>query len=200
MEVVRTGLATLPSPATEIFFRRMDGMREELTYERLIAPIRERMMRIIWRIVRDPDEAEDTMQEVLTLIWKKLDRFSGHPNPHALVLKICVNTAIDTLRRRHRHRRFVDPQILDRLPASESGDGWECKETEAMVREAIGRLPRKQAAAVLLRVLEEQPYEEIARVLGCGENTARTHVWRGRIKLSRWLSHLRPSLSEEIRP
>lgn len=140
------------------------------------------------------------MQEVLTLIWKKLDRVSGHPNPQALVMKICVNAAIDALRRQHRGRRFVDPQVLDRLPAPASDGEWERKETEAKVKEAIGRLPRKQAAAVLLRVLEGQPYEEIARALGCRENTARTHVRRGRAKLSRWLSHLRPSLSKEVVP
>lgn len=152
MQDVRTGLAVLPPPVSGILFRGMDGMSEELTYEELIAPVRERMMRIVWRIVRDPDEAEDTMQEILTVIWKKPDGFSDRPSPPALVLKICVDRAVDALRRRQRQRRFVDPQILDRLPASESGDGWEGKETEAMVREAISRLPRKQAVAVLLRV------------------------------------------------
>jgi len=200
MEDVGIGLAALPSPARETFFQGLDRMRERVSYEELIAPVRERMMRIIWRIVRDPDEAEDTMQEVLTLIWKKLDRFSAHPNPQALVMRICVNAAVDALRRQRRDRRFVDPRVLDRLPGPKPSDGWERKETEIKVKEAIGRLPRKQAEAVLLRVLGEQPYEEIARALGCRENTARTHVLRGRIKLSRWLSHLRPSLSEEIRP
>lgn len=199
MEDVGIELPDLPSPGRELFFQGLDGMTENVSYEELIAPVRERMMRIIWRIVRDPDEAEDTMQEALTLIWKKLDRFSGHPNPQALVIRICVNAAVDALRRQRRHRRFVDARVLDRLPAPKSSDGWERKETEIKVREAIGRLPRKQAAAILLRVLEERPYEEIARTLGCKENTARTHVLRGRIKLSRWLSHLRPSLSEEVR-
>jgi RNA polymerase sigma factor (sigma-70 family) len=198
MENVRTGEA-LSSPAVSVVFRGWDGMREELTYERLIAPIRERMMRTIWRIVRNPDEAEDTMQEALTLVWKKLDRISRHPSPQALVLRICVNSAVDTLRKQRRGRRFVDPEVLDRLAAPDSG-GWEQKETEAKIREAVGRLPRNQAAAVVMRVLEGQSYREIARALGCRENTARTHVLRGRVKLSHWLSHLRPSASEEILP
>jgi len=174
-------------------------MRERLTYEELVAPVRERMMRIIWRIVRNPDEAEDTMQEVLTLVWKKLDRISRHPYPQALVLRICVNSAVDALRKQRRERRFVDSQILDRLPASDS-DGWEQRETEAMIREAIGRLSRNQAAAVLMRILEGQSYGEIARALGCREVTARTHVLRGRAKLGRWLSHLRSSATEEVFP
>ena len=198
MEVVRAG-AALSSPAWGILCAGLDGMRERLTYEELVAPVRERMMRIIWRIVRNPDEAEDTMQEVLTLVWKKLDRISRHPYPQALVLRICVNSAVDALRKQRRERRFVDSQILDLLPASDS-DGWEQRETEAMIREAIGRLSRNQAAAVLMRILEGQSYGEIARALGCREVTARTHVLRGRAKLGRWLSHLRSSATEEVFP
>ena len=198
MEDVRAG-AALSSPAWRILWAELDRMRERLNYEELLAPVQERMMRIIWRIVRNPDEAEDTMQEVLTLVWKKLDRISRHPNPQALVLRICVNAAVDALRKQRRGRSFVDPQVLDRLPAPDSA-GWEQKETEARIREAIGRLPRNQSAAVVLRILEGQSYEEIARVLGCRESTARTHVLRGRAKLSRSLSHLRPSMSKEIEP
>ena len=198
MENVRTGEA-LSSAAVSVVFRGLDGMRERLTYEEFVAPVQERMMRIIWRIVRNPDEAEDTMQEVLALIWKKLDRISRHPNPQALVLRICANAAVDALRKQRRERGYVDSQILDRLPASDS-DGWEQRETETKIREAVGRLPRNQAAAVVMRILEGQSYGEIARALGCREATARTHVLRGRAKLSRWLSHLRSSASEEVSP
>lgn len=191
--------AERPSPAWKILNPELGGVRERLTYEELLAPVQDRMMRIIWRIVRNPDEAEDTMQEVLALIWKKLDRISGHPNPQALVMKICVNAAVDALRKQRRVRSFVDPQVLDRLPAPDA-DGGEQKEAEARIREAIGRLPRNQSAAVVMRILEGRSYEEIAQVLGCRESTARTHVFRGRAKLIRWLSPLRPSPSKEVIP
>jgi len=59
--------------------------------------------------------------------------------------------------------------------------------------DAIARLPEKQAAAVTLRVLEEQPYEAVAAALGCTEPTARVHVLRGREKLARRLGPLAPA-------
>jgi RNA polymerase sigma factor (sigma-70 family) len=176
----------------------MDGMKERFDYEELIAPVRERMMRIIWRVVRHPNEAEDTMQEVLSIVWKKRDRISGHPNPRALVLKICINAAVDSLRRQRRGGRFVDSGVIDRLPDTATGSACDQAEIERMVKRAVGRLPRKQAVAVLMRILEERSYQEIADVLGCREATARTHVLRGRAKLRRWLSHLKPSGHEEI--
>jgi RNA polymerase sigma-70 factor (ECF subfamily) len=63
----------------------------------------------------------------------------------------------------------------------------------ALVLDAISRLPEKQAAAVTLRVLEEQPYEAVAAALGCTEPTARVHVSRGREKLARRLGPLAPA-------
>lgn len=55
---------------------------------------------------------------------------------------------------------------------------------------AIARLPRQQAAAVLLRIVQEQSYEAVAKALDCSETTARIHVSRGRARLSRWLAPL----------
>jgi RNA polymerase sigma factor (sigma-70 family) len=176
----------------------MDGMKERLGYEELIDQVRERMMRIIWRIVRHPEEAEDTMQDVLTVIWKKRGRVVRHPNPQALVLRICANAAVDALRKRRRVNRFDGSEIIDRLPDTTAGSGRDLAETEGLVRKAVGRLPRKQAVAVVMRVLEGYSYKEIAGALGCREATARTHVLRGRAKLSRWLSYLRPSGQEEV--
>lgn len=196
MEDVRLG-ANLHPPAMDIRFPGMDGMKESLSYEELIAPVRERMMRVIWRVVRHPEEAEDTMQEALTIIWKKRSRVLRHPNPQALILKICINAAVDALRRQNRGARPGSAAVIDRLADPAAGSALHQAETEAMVRRAVGRLPRKQALAVVMRVLEGHSYREIGTAMGCREATARTHVLRGRTKLSRWLSELRPSGQEE---
>ena len=63
-------------------------------------------------------------------------------------------------------------------------------EIYAEVTAAIGGLPRKQALATLLRIVQNQSYEEIALALGCGQATARKHVERGRQRLQKLLAHL----------
>ncbi len=176
----------------------MSVARAKPSFEELIAPLEDRMMRTIWRIVRQPEEAEDTLQDALALIWKRLDRITGHPNPQALVLKICANAAVDTLRKRRAGRSSTGPNGLDRIPSPAVPDDLAEKETEARVLAAISRLPRKQSVAVLMRILEKQSYAEIGRVLGCREGTARTHVLRARAKLSRWLRQLRTSSNGEV--
>lgn len=190
--------AAVCSSVSDSLFPGMDGMIEKLGYEELIAPVRERMMRIIWRIVRHPEEAEDTMQEVLAVIWRKRGRILRHPNPQAFILKICVNAAVDTLRKQRRSDRFVGSGVVDHLPDAAAASRRAQAEIEGLVRRAVGHLPKNQAVAVVMRILEERSYREIAAVLGCREATARTHVLRARNKLARHLSYLRPSAQEEV--
>jgi RNA polymerase sigma-70 factor (ECF subfamily) len=174
--------------------------KQTLSYEQLIGPIEAQMMRSIWRIVRNREAAKDTMQEALTIIWKKLDRIIRHPNPQAFILKICMNAAYDTLRRSRRLREFKEYTEIQKLAADSDGNALERLERKNIEREildAICRLPRKQALAVWMRVVQDQPYESIAQILECSEVTVRIHVSKGRARLSRWLSHLDPTSTKE---
>ena len=63
------------------------------------------MILTVARIVRDPEDAADVFQEVLAVIWNKLERIDRHPNPHAYILRICVTRSYDALRKKARRRR-----------------------------------------------------------------------------------------------
>jgi len=171
-------------------------------YDVLVKPMEPRMMRAIWRIVRQREAAEDALQDALAIIWKKRDAVARHPNPQALILRISVSTAIDSLRRRMRRLRHETPGLPDDERAGDGAPpvtaGAEGRDVRAAVLEAISRLPKRQATAVLLHIVEEQPYEAIARVMDCSETTVRVHVLRGRAKLARRLAHDRPDLVGRI--
>ncbi len=182
--------------------RRREGSVEDSKgiFEELIAPIQSKMMRSIWRVVRSSALAEDAFQDALAVIWKKLRLVHRHPNPQALVLKICLNAAYDSLRKRKRLLGHEEISILHNRPdPSDQGavHSLAAKEVEAEVLRAIGRLPRKQALAVLMRIVHEEPFEVIARTLECSEVTARIHVSKGRARLQCWLAHLNPSARKE---
>ena len=169
-------------------------------YDELIAPQEEKMMRSIWRIVRNADLAEDCLQDALTIIWKKRYRIHGHPNPQALILKICLDAAYDSLRRVAYMRRQTDLSQLDDepAPADHSADrNLEERELEEQVQQAIRRLPRKRALAVMMRLIHEESFEAIAQALDCSEVTVRIHISKGRAQLRKWLSPLCQSLRQE---
>jgi len=174
---------------------------EKLFFEQLIEPVEHQMMRSIWRIVRDPEMAKDALQDSLTKIWKRLDRIRSHPNPQALILKICLNTAIDSLRKRkrlHQHEKTEPLHGFPGQPDAEAHEALERKKIEAEILEAVKRLPRRQAVAVLMRLIQDQPYNVIAQAMECSETTVRIHVSRGRTRLSQWLSHLKPASLKEV--
>ena len=169
-------------------------------YDELIAPLESRMMRSIWRIVRDPDLAEDSLQDALAVIWKKRLQVRRHPNPPALVLKICLNAAYESLRKLERVRKQTDLSQLKDAPAPpcyEADRDLEVREVAEQVQRAIRRLPRKRALAVMMRLIHEESFEDIAQALECSEVTVRIHISRGRAQLRKWLSPLYPGPRQE---
>ncbi|MFZ5517800.1 MAG: RNA polymerase sigma factor [Candidatus Zhuqueibacterota bacterium] len=166
--------------------------KRSIEYDQFIKPIEDQMIRSVWRLIRDGDDADDVFQEALLKIWKRWNRICKHPNPHALILRICINAAYDHLRRNERMQKH-DP--LDSVSATLSDSSplaWEEMEHEdkkSLIFRAIGALPKHQRLAVHMRYIEETSYPAIAQALGCGEATVRKHV-------SRAISKLRVVLSE----
>ena len=158
-------------------------------YERLIGPIQDRMIHSIWRILDDANDAEDALQDALVTILGRLKRIRRHPNPQALILKICVNAAYDTLRQRGRRKTATICQDTED-PSGSVEDQLMHRERRAQIVQAVQQLSRKQATAVLMRDMQDQSYQDIAQALGCHEATARKHVSRARARLARVLSHL----------
>lgn len=167
----------------------------EFDYDVLVRPLEARMMRSIWRIVRQREAAEDALQDALAAIWKKRTVVVRHPNPQALMLRIAIGAAVDAVRKARRRLSHEIPGLPDEgaEPAiAAATDGVRDPHLRASVLDAIGRLSKRQATAVLLRIVEEQSYEEIALAMDCSEATARVHVTRGKAALARALADLRP--------
>jgi RNA polymerase sigma factor (sigma-70 family) len=152
-------------------------------YQKIIEPIEDRMIRSVWWITRNAQDAEDAMQNALMSIWKNQRRISRHASPQALVLRICIDSASDVARRRGRDRRRTEPQdhanpFVDGAPLP--SEELSRRELASEILTAISRLSRRQAVAITLRVFEELPYQQIAAAMNCTEATARKHVERAR--------------------
>jgi RNA polymerase sigma-70 factor (ECF subfamily) len=149
------------------------------------------MLRSIWRITRVAEDAEDALQESLTIIWKRRARIARHPRPRALILRICVNCACDVLRARLRHKSreqaLVDPDALQ-AKDGHAQQRLNNQELHDDISRALLRLPIRQATAVVMRYILELSYEEIGDALDCSPSTARVHVDRARKKLSTLLA------------
>ena len=163
----------------------------ESLYERLIRPVEDRMMRSIARVLPNPIDAGDAMQAATVKILGKLDTIQSHPNPGALILRICIDEALSIVRRRSLERLSFVESIDDLIPNKEPRPDQhaDLSEMEAKTIAAIGRLPSLQAQAVYQRLILDHHYNEIAQTLDCSEEAVRQHVARGRKRLASELSH-----------
>jgi RNA polymerase sigma factor (sigma-70 family) len=108
------------------------------------------------------------------------------------LFRIAHNTGIDALRRARALGRHTTESATDGgpddLPAPPSPDPVEQHALGRALDEALARLRPDQRTAVALRYGEGLAFEEIGRVLGIPEATARSHVHRARQELARLLS------------
>ena len=182
------------SPMHEDVEERVDFSGDAF-YDNYLAPIEARLLRAVWRVVRDPERSRDALQDALALIWQKRARIRAHANPEALIVRICLGVAVDALRKERRRGRHLELRtgVLPEMPSPDDpAEAAQERQLREQVQEAIARLPGKQSVAVLMRVVEEEDYPAIAAALGCSESTARVHVMRGRARLGRVLAHLAP--------
>lgn len=168
-------------------------MREaDILFDKLIRPIENKMIGIIWRIIRDPEEYKDVLQSVLEQIWYRLERINKHPNPQAYILRICVTRSYDTLRKRAQRRRYevFFENIKSKLLQSQPLNFINTLDRELTLHEAIAMLPKNQGKAVLLHSMKDLSFDLIGNILGCSEATARSHFTKGKSRLRKILSEM----------
>jgi len=157
----------------------------EQLYGELIEPIEDRMMGTVLRIVGQADDADDAMQDALMRVWKLLPRIHRHPNPHGYILRICMSAAYDVLRKRGRlaaREASLEAGIDPAEPPAQRRNFHAAEAQEALLV-GMKQLPDAQRRAVLLRLVQEEPFETIALELGCTAATARSHYSKGRARL-----------------
>jgi RNA polymerase sigma factor (sigma-70 family) len=149
------------------------------------------MFETVWRILRHSQDAEDAFQIALTTIWQQRSRIDSHPAPQALMLKICADAAIDQYRRRRNDRLDV-VSLEESIPSARPlpVDVAIGRETLEIVLAAISRLSPNQATSIVMRFIQGESDAAIAAALGCGTETVRKHLDRGRERLGRMLGRL----------
>jgi len=131
--------------------------------------------------------AEDLLQTALARTYLRWDSVRRHGAAEAYVRKVLVTTWATWWRRRWRGE-----VPTERLPDSAAPDAGHAYDDREPLWAALAELPKKQRAAVVLRYYEDLPDAEVARVLGCSEQTVRSQCSRALAKL-RACDALRPS-------
>lgn len=132
------------------------------------------------RIVRDPAEAEEIMQDTLMRYIQRGVRSATPAQAAAWLRTTCVRMGIDALRRRKKALTVVDDIPFDEVEEEVEIPG----EMDILrIREAMERLPHPYGLILDLVLIEGMDYAGISRMTGQKETTLRSWYSRGRAKL-----------------
>ena len=187
----------------ELDLQLVERVREgdKRAYGLLVEKYQRKLMRLLSRMIRDPDEVEDVAQETFIKAYRALPQFRGDAAFYTWLYRIAVNTAKNHLAARGRSMPTLSEQAIDaedepdeRLmiqdistPESELLS----KQVAYAVNEAVEALPEELRQAITLREIEGMSYEEIAEAMACPIGTVRSRIFRAREAIA---AKLRPIL------
>ena len=151
------------APDDDALMRRV-AARDPEAFAQLIEQHAVRPHRIAWRMLGDGAEAEDVAQEAVLRLWQNAGTWrGGGPGVAAWLTRVATNLCLDRLRKRARLSDEAVPERADDAPLADALIAGE-QERQAVIR-ALGNLPERQRAAVVLTYYEELPNAEAAEML-----------------------------------
>lgn len=161
---------------------------ERGAFDELVRRHGDRLWSVALRVVRDPDDAADVVQEALVAAYRRASSYRGQAEVGTWLHQIVVHKCVDRIR----HDR-ARPGLVGRrhhvLPAPD--DPADQAMTRLAVLDALAELPVEQRLAVVLVDVEGYPVAEAARILEVPVGTVKSRCARGRLRLAGLLGHLR---------
>lgn len=149
-------------------------------FDQFVATHVDDLLRTAYLIVWDEVEAEDLVQDCLLKVARRWARVRRMEQPGAYARRILVNLAIDGARGRARRRSELEwgvtatPIAVDPLGALD---------VRAELLQAIGQLPARQRAVLVLRYFNDLTEAQVAEALGCSVGTVKSSASRGLARL-----------------
>lgn len=155
-------------------------MHDEKEFIRLINAHQGLIHKVCIMYTNDKDGHEDLFQEIVLQLWRSFSSFRGEAKITTWMYRVALNTAISGLRRMHRQ---VQTEALDSFHFNVSDVDHERSGEDIMqLYRAIHVLSEVDRAMVMM-VLDEVPYKDIAHTIGITQNNVRVRMNRIREKL-----------------
>jgi RNA polymerase sigma-70 factor (ECF subfamily) len=158
-------------------------------FDLLVLKYEHKIVNLVMRYVRDPEQALDISQEAFIKAYRALPRFRGDSAFYTWLYRIAVNTAKNYLASQRRRPMDIE---LDMQDPDQYGLHAKLKETDTpeavtlsqelqeTLERAIEALPDDLRTAIILRELDGMSYEEIAQTMDCPVGTVRSRIFRAR--------------------
>ena len=172
---------------------------DKTAFDVLVLKYQNKIIQLVNRYVRDPDEAMDVAQEAFLKAYRAIDRFRGDSAFYPWIYRIAINTAKNHLVASSRRPpgNDIDAQEAEQYEGAAGLKEYDTPERlilkdeiQATIARAIDTLPDDLKTAITLRELEGMSYEEIAQTMECPIGTVRSRIFRARDAIDNMLQPL----------
>lgn len=174
---------------------------DQSAFELLVIKYQRRLVRLLSRMLKNTEEAEDVAQEAFIKAYRALPSFRGESAFYTWLYRIATNAAKNHIAANAKHAVNIDDWQSDEgepLEAAASIRDPNTPENHMMsqqlaqtVENALTLLPEDLRTAVMMREMEGLSYEEIAQKMDCPIGTVRSRIFRAREAIAK---ELRPLL------
>jgi len=152
-------------------------------FEILVRRHEKTIFNLVYRMLGDYDEAAEVSQEVFLSAFRAVGQFRGDANFSTWLYRIALNHT--STRRKSlgaRQQRTMPIESADQLSDPQPGpaETLEKKQIRERVQNALSQLDPEDAKVLLLRDLQDIPYDEVARVLEIPVGTVKSRLHRAR--------------------
>jgi RNA polymerase sigma-70 factor (ECF subfamily) len=146
-----------------------------------------RLRLVLLRILGDPRDVEESVQDAFVQAWRNLVRYRGDAALFTWLYRIGMNAAL--ARTRRREPATVELQMVEGEESASADSGFrpeaaaEAGELRARIVAALAALPFEYREAVVLRDVAGLSNQEVAAALGVSLAAAKSRIHRGRLQL-----------------
>ncbi|MBT3382676.1 MAG: RNA polymerase sigma factor [Prolixibacteraceae bacterium] len=148
-------------------------------FENLIIQQKNKLYRFAFSILRNREETEDAVQDIVLKLWKMRMSLEINKNVESFCMNAIKNHCFDVLRK---EKQRVIYQSTNSFTKSENTE-IENIDLVEKVKQELHRLPTQQRIAIELKDFQGLEYEEISEITEQSINTIRANVSRGRKRL-----------------
>ncbi len=165
-----------PSDEKILFARIAEG--DEAAFRKLFQGYMPAVYPMIVQVTKSGPAAEDIIQETFLRLWVHRDRLKEIRNPRAWILRIAYFQAFTFLRDQTIHSKAVANLSTDETNHADTEQFMAFKHTEALVKQAVDKLPGQQNRAYRLSREGGLKTAEIAREMGLSEQSVKNTLVR----------------------
>lgn len=159
-------------------------------FKQKVLPLSMRIFPLAARMLKNDEEAEDAVQEIMIKLWNSRKQLNKHPNVSGFVFLTARNYCLDQLKKRKISQvDILNPRLIADLYIDP--DQIEFEDVLKLVHQKLNELPENQKEVLLMRDLDGLEFDEIVDLT----NLKIEHI---RVLLSRARKHLRVQLKKNL--